>query len=359
MKPQHMDQALIDKARRASLVEVVGRHVRLQRRGDEYIGSCPFHGERTPSFTIVPAKNFYHCFGCGAHGDALRFVIDNERLKFRDAVDRLVGRSLHDGRAGRAAPRTARSGRARSDDTERKRRWAWDVWRASAPVAGTLAESYLASRGITLNRLGGPPGALRYRRSLVHNPTGQRFPALVAAVQWPDGKFMTIHRTFLRPDGRDKAAVDAPKMVGGSYAGGAIRLTPAAPRLVIGEGIETCLSVLQALRATGDDHTGVWCAVALANMAGGGRRRPWPRRCGDRLPSPVPDPERPGVCLPGDVAEVVLAADADAKDMQATEMLLTRAAARLRDDGRKAFIARPAAGGDFNDMLMRTRRVTP
>ena len=89
MKPQHMDQALIDKARRASLVEVVGRHVRLQRRGDEYIGSCPFHGERTPSFTIVPAKNFYHCFGCGAHGDALRFVMDNERLKFRDAVDRL------------------------------------------------------------------------------------------------------------------------------------------------------------------------------------------------------------------------------------------------------------------------------
>ena len=81
MKPQHMDQALIDKARRASLVEVVGRHVRLQRRGDEYIWSCPFHGERTPSFTIVPAKNFYHCFGCGAHGDALRFVMDNERLK--------------------------------------------------------------------------------------------------------------------------------------------------------------------------------------------------------------------------------------------------------------------------------------
>jgi len=71
--------------RDVSLAAVIGAQVALQRSGDEWIGLCPFHHERTPSFTVNEAKGFYHCFGCGAHGDVIRFVADFFGLDFRAA----------------------------------------------------------------------------------------------------------------------------------------------------------------------------------------------------------------------------------------------------------------------------------
>lgn len=71
--------------RTVSLAAVIGAVVKLQRRGDEWLGLCPFHRERTPSFTVQDAKGFYHCFGCGAHGDVIRFVADFHGLDFRAA----------------------------------------------------------------------------------------------------------------------------------------------------------------------------------------------------------------------------------------------------------------------------------
>lgn len=75
---------------RLRLSEVVGRKVKLVRRGREYTGLCPFHSEKTPSFTVNDDKAFYHCFGCGAHGDAIRFLTDSEGLAFPEAVERLA-----------------------------------------------------------------------------------------------------------------------------------------------------------------------------------------------------------------------------------------------------------------------------
>ena len=66
----------------APLVELIGRHVKLTRRGREYIGLCPFHWERTPSFTVPEGKSFYHCFGCRQHGDALDFLMAIEGVDF-------------------------------------------------------------------------------------------------------------------------------------------------------------------------------------------------------------------------------------------------------------------------------------
>lgn len=84
--------SFLDEIRqRVSLVDVVGRKVRLQKKGREYGGLCPFHNEKTPSFTVVEEKGFYHCFGCGAHGDAIRFLTENEGLPFPEAVERLAG----------------------------------------------------------------------------------------------------------------------------------------------------------------------------------------------------------------------------------------------------------------------------
>lgn len=72
-----------------SLAQVVGKKVKLTKRGREYIGLCPFHHEKTPSFSVSEEKGFYHCFGCGAHGDAIRFVMETERRSFSDVLEQL------------------------------------------------------------------------------------------------------------------------------------------------------------------------------------------------------------------------------------------------------------------------------
>jgi len=59
---------------RTDIVEVIGKRVPLKKKGREFVACCPFHEEKTPSFYVSPAKQFYHCFGCGAHGSALTFL---------------------------------------------------------------------------------------------------------------------------------------------------------------------------------------------------------------------------------------------------------------------------------------------
>jgi DNA primase len=86
--PQHFIDELIA---RADIVEIIGRRVPLKKAGREFQACCPFHSEKTPSFTVSPAKQFYHCFGCGAHGTALGFLMEFDRLSFPEAVEELAG----------------------------------------------------------------------------------------------------------------------------------------------------------------------------------------------------------------------------------------------------------------------------
>jgi DNA primase len=87
--PQHFIDELIA---RADIVELIGGRVPLKKQGKEFKACCPFHGEKTPSFTVVPDKQFYHCFGCGAHGTALGFLIEHDHLSFVEAVEELAAR---------------------------------------------------------------------------------------------------------------------------------------------------------------------------------------------------------------------------------------------------------------------------
>jgi DNA primase len=75
---------------RVDIVEVVGRHVELKRGGANFMGLCPFHAEKSPSFSVSPAKQFYYCFGCGASGDAIRFLTEHSGLSFVEAVRELA-----------------------------------------------------------------------------------------------------------------------------------------------------------------------------------------------------------------------------------------------------------------------------
>jgi DNA primase len=81
---------LQDLVSRVDIVEVVGRHVELKKAGINHKGLCPFHGEKSPSFIVSPSRQTYHCFGCGAHGDAIRFLVEQGGLGFLDAVRELA-----------------------------------------------------------------------------------------------------------------------------------------------------------------------------------------------------------------------------------------------------------------------------
>jgi DNA primase len=81
--PQTFIQELLT---RVDVVEIVGRYVQLKKGGANFMGLCPFHGEKSPSFTVSPAKQFYHCFGCGKHGDAIGFLMEHTGMSFIEAV---------------------------------------------------------------------------------------------------------------------------------------------------------------------------------------------------------------------------------------------------------------------------------
>lgn len=84
-------QRFIDELRaRVSIADVVGAKVKLTKKGREYQGLCPFHNEKTPSFTVNESKGFYHCFGCGAHGDIIKFEMEANGLPFIDALQKLA-----------------------------------------------------------------------------------------------------------------------------------------------------------------------------------------------------------------------------------------------------------------------------
>jgi len=79
-----------DLLARCDLVELIDARVPLRKKGNNYSACCPFHNEKTPSFTVSPTKQFYHCFGCGAHGNAISFYMDYDRLSFVEAIEQLA-----------------------------------------------------------------------------------------------------------------------------------------------------------------------------------------------------------------------------------------------------------------------------
>ena len=76
-----------------NIVDVVSAHVHLKKRGSNYVGLCPFHNEKTPSFNVSPSKNIFHCFGCGAGGSAITFLMRYNNSTFQEALQELADRA--------------------------------------------------------------------------------------------------------------------------------------------------------------------------------------------------------------------------------------------------------------------------
>ena len=138
------DAFIDDLLARTDIVELVGARVPLKRQGKEYSARCPFHDERSPSFTVSPTKQFYHCFGCGAHGTAISFLMNYDRLEFLDAVEELARH------AGMEVPRDTRQRNANPDS-----QGLYDAVEAASKffqkqlASSDKARAYLDGRGVS------------------------------------------------------------------------------------------------------------------------------------------------------------------------------------------------------------------
>jgi DNA primase len=166
LSPQFLDELRA----RTSLSALVGKSVKLQRAGREWKACCPFHKEKTPSFTLSDEKGFYHCFGCGAHGDAIRWLTDARGLPFMDAVKELADAAgmevpAPDPRAQQKAERAA----GLYEVMEAAQRWFEDQL---AGIDGSGARDYLKQRAVgdaTVRKFGfgfAPDGRGRLKSAL-------------------------------------------------------------------------------------------------------------------------------------------------------------------------------------------------
>jgi DNA primase len=137
-----------DLLNRVDIVEVVSRYVQLKKGGANYLGLCPFHGEKTPSFSVSPAKQFYHCFGCGVHGNAIGFLMAYAALGYVDAVKELAASAGM--QVPELKPRTTEEAarEERATDLYAVMEKAMELYRAELKGAPRAIE-YLKDRGLT------------------------------------------------------------------------------------------------------------------------------------------------------------------------------------------------------------------
>lgn len=350
---------------RAGLAEVIGRTVKLRRTGREQTGLCPFHNESSPSFTVVPEKGFAHCFGCGWHGDVIRFVQDSRGLDFIAALAEMeaelgLGPGLPEGT--RPAPVQRQSLRQDAPDTGlvSSMEAAVAIWRGGHDAHKTIVARYLQGRGID-------PDATRvldvvrfhpacpirlWRRG--EDPAAARLtaPAMLAPIcvvdqaagQW---RQIGLHVTFLASDGSGKARLpswtdrrtgevhDRPsRKIFGEAAGGCVPVPPyyaithwrsqhwlgGEGELIVGEGLESSLSLAQRIGAP----RGVLATLTLNNLQGSLDQGNWRKvPAHDGLPGGLamplfdlkPDLARPPFVL-RDAGPVAIGIDADMKGLK-------------------------------------------
>ena len=244
--------------------KIVGRVVALKKAGagGELVGLCPFHNEATPSFTVTDKKKFFHCFGCGAHGDGLGFVMQRQGLDFRAAVELLESENglRHLERARPAPPPPKVEQR---EDVQKARKVA-RIWTEARPiVAGDPVDRYLRGRGLVPPAgylpgwisagSSGWPDSLRFAPACWHGLERRELPAMIAAMTRLDGSLACVHRTYLKVTGIGvtKAGTERDKAMLGDPLGGPVLLGPIASRMIGGEGIETSLAAMQLSRRSG------------------------------------------------------------------------------------------------------------
>jgi len=200
LSPQFLDELRA----RTALSTVIGRQVKLTRAGREWKACCPFHSEKTPSFTVNDEKGFYHCFGCGAHGDVIKFLTEKSGLGFMDAVKELADAAglqipAPDPRAREKEERAS----GLHDVTEAAARWFVEQL---GSIDGAKARTYLEQRGVTQATIEGfgfgfaPDSRSKLKSALGHFGTEKLVEA--GLLVEPDSETSTAKEPYDRFRGR-------------------------------------------------------------------------------------------------------------------------------------------------------------
>ena len=293
-----------------SIAQQITQGLRGKWHGIYGMVCCPVHNDRTPSLKISDSREselLVYCFGgCDwrdVKDELRRLGFLEEWIGSQDASARHSDSSQHKLSVDKLEKQRAEVGILKAKS----------VYALTKPVTETLVPVYLRSRGIT----GLLPPSIRGMDKLYHSPSGQLYPAMVAAVcAWPGQEVSGIHRTYLSSDGLGKAGTSRDKMMLGCCSGGAVRLGPVGDLLAVTEGIETGLSVMQSMNIP------TWAALSAGGIIA------------LKLP-PVQITSR-----------IVIFADNDPVGIGAANT----AAEKWRADGHEVTIALPPTPGtDFND----------
>lgn len=338
----------------------------LVRAGREMVGPCPQCGGRD-RFSINLAKRVFNCRRCGGTGGNIDLVMFAQGIDFPAALTWLCGSAegVSDAERAERARRAAENKRRNEERAAKERAQAVasarHIWEAGRNAQGSPVQEYLALRGITPDLYPRLPICLRYHPDLSYTvPVDRdwievhRGPAMLAAMQGPDGRFRGVHRTWFDLDQpKGKALIRHPvsgepvktKKTLGSVKGNAIRLTPPSAVMVMGEGIETTLS---ALVADGFDGASYWAGVSLGNMAG-------QRKLGVGLKyAGLPDlGDAEAFVPPPGVERLIYVMDGDSEPRSTRAQLEAglRRAMLLRP-GLRGQIVHAGQGVDLNDVLM-------
>jgi hypothetical protein len=301
--PIQLPQTSVAEANMPPLADVIGMPLR-----DGKI-CCPFHADSTPSLHLY--DDHFHCFGCGAHGDHIDWLMMVEGMD-RDEAVRVLKSWDHPIVRPRPAP----------EGEEEKRRLALQLWHDARPIAGTLAARYLSERRrIDVAALPDGDAALRFHPSCLFG-SGVRKPCLIALLRdVVTDEAIGIHRIALTPD----ADRIERRMLGGA---GAVKLWPAASQLIVGEGIETVLAAATRILYHGAPLRPAWSALSSGFLG--------------KLPV-VPGVERLLILVDHDV---------NGEGQRAA----ARCTERWSRAGRGVIQLKPKRlGDDFNDVIMRGR----
>ena len=205
------------------IAETIGNHVQLKKRGNEYHGLCPFHNEKTPSFQVIPDKNFFHCQGCGESGDVIDFIAKYENTTTQEAIIRLTGGSLIEQSPELKEKRKKQAAKREIDDAAREAAAiakAQRGWENAQPA--NASHPYLVRKGVS-------PYTLR------QTDDGR----LVLPVYGADGEVQSLQT--ISADGDKKFLSDAPMANGRMYVG--INMG----RTILCEGYATGASIYDAI----------------------------------------------------------------------------------------------------------------
>ena len=284
------------------LAETIAKALSGRKVGAEWQACCPAHQDSRPSLSLTNSsgKLLAYCHA-GCSQDAVITALKHQGLWPKATPKIRFGGQFDPPQKGFPPP----------SDQPSRRVLAMKIWQESAPIVGTLAAVYLSSRGL----LPSDSPSLRFHSNLKHR-TGVLYPAMVGLVTCAlDNKPMGIHRTFLAASGSGKAPVENPKMMLGQCRGGAVKFGTYTDQIAVAEGLETALSVFQALQIP------TWAALSCSGIK--------------------------SLALPPEIKNVSIMADGDEPGEKAAML----AATRWRREGRKVRICRAPSGFDFNDLL--------